>query len=193
MLRRTLPIALSLFLCLFSGCSLAHDIGLDPTTFPLPTTTFPQLDVNEAARLIVEGINSARAQQNQVLLRTDVTLTRIANERSSDMIARDYFSHFDPQNGQEPLLRLIKANNYVYQYAGENIAEIKNDAGWVPTILTVAARYSAVDLAHEFVTGWLNSPEHRSNILNSHYRHTGVGIAISGDGRRIVSTQVFSD
>ncbi len=158
-----------------------------------PESGVPHADLNQTAQLIVEGVNGARAQQNLVLLRTDVVLTRIAKDRSVDMITRDYFSHYDPQTGQQALLREIQANNYTYQYAGENIAEIKNDAGWVPPLLTVAARYSATDLSNEFVTGWLNSPEHRANILNPHYRRTGVALEVSQDGRRIVATQIFSD
>jgi uncharacterized protein YkwD len=153
----------------------------------------PRSDLNQAARQIVDEINTARVQQGLVLLRGDVALTRIASERSADLIARDYFSHYDPQTGQEPLLRNLQATNFSYRYAGENIAEIKNDAGWVPPLLTVAARYGATDLASEFVKGWLNSPEHRANILNARYRRTGVVLAASGDGRRIVATQVFAD
>lgn len=153
----------------------------------------PRADLNQAAMLIVEGINAVRAQYGLVLFRTDLVLTRISNDRSADMISREYFSHYDPQTGQEPLLRNLQATKFAYQYAGENIAEIKNDAGWVPPLLTVASRYSATDLANEFVKGWVNSPEHRANILNSHYRRTGVALAVSRDGRRIVATQVFSD
>lgn len=153
----------------------------------------PRVDLNQATKLIVEGINASRAQHGLVLLRTDVVLTRISGDRSADMIAREYFSHYDPQTGQEPLLRNLQATKFTYQYAGENIAEIKNDAGWVPPLLTVASRYTATDLANEFVKGWINSPEHRANILNSRYRRTGVALAVSRDGRRIVATQVFSD
>jgi uncharacterized protein YkwD len=127
------------------------------------------------------------------LLRLDAGLTRIANDRSADMIAREYFSHYDPQTGQEPLLRYLQANKFAYRYAGENIAEIKNDAGWVPPWLTVAARYSSTDLAAQFVTGWLNSPEHRANILNPNYHRTGVALGVTTDGRRIVASQAFSD
>lgn len=153
----------------------------------------PQVDLNQAAKQIVKGVNKARAERGLALLRTDVALTKIASDRSTDMIARYYFSHFDPQTGQEPLQRYLQATRFLYQYAGENIAEIQNDAGWVPPLLTVAARYSATDLANEFVRGWLNSPEHRANIFNTHYRRTGVGLGVSRDGRRIIATQVFSD
>lgn len=153
----------------------------------------PRFDVNEVAQEVIEQINTARAQRGLLLLRPDVTLTRIAKERSEDMIARVYFSHYDPATGQEPFLRYLQAAKLAYRYAGENIAEIKNDAGWVPPWLTVATRYSARALATEFVKGWLNSAEHRANIFNPHYRRTGVALAISADGRRIVATQTFAD
>lgn len=152
-----------------------------------------QIDLPLATRQIIDGVNAARAQKGLLLLRSDANLARIAGDRSKDMIARNYFSHEDPQTGQEPFLRYLQATNYAYHYAGENIAELKNDAGWVPPWLTVAARYSPTDLANEFVQGWLNSPEHRANILNGNYRRTGVALAIETDGRRIVATQVFSD
>ncbi len=165
----------------------------------LPRTSAPatpetnQVDMVQAAKQIVDGINNARAQKGLGLLRTDANLTRIATDRSNDMIARDYFSHYDPQTGQEPLLRYLQALKFQYRYAGENIAEIKNDAGWVPPWLTVAARYNPTDLANEFVKGWLNSPEHRANIMNPNYHRTGVALAATADGRRIVATQAFSD
>jgi uncharacterized protein YkwD len=150
-------------------------------------------DLNQVGKQIVEGINAARAQRGLLLLRSDVALTQIASDRSTDMVARNYFSHYDPQTGQQPLLRYLQATNFSYHYAGENIAEIKNDAGWVPPWLTVASRYSATELANEFVRGWLNSAEHRVNIYGSSYRRTGVALAVSNDGRRVVATQVFSD
>jgi len=151
------------------------------------------LDEERVAREVIEGINTARAQRGLGLLRSDVTLTRIAKDRSTDMIARDYFSHYDPATGQEPLLRYLQAAKFSYRYAGENIAEVKNDAGWVPPWLTIAARYTPSDLASEFVRGWLNSPQHRANVFNTHYRRTGVALAISANGRRVVATQVFAD
>lgn len=153
----------------------------------------PQSDLVASARQIVDGTNAARARLGLPLLRSDAVLTRIANDRSSDLIARDYFSHYDPQTGQEPLLRYLQAYGYAYQYAGENIAELKNGAGWVPPWLTVAARYGPDDLANEFVRDWLNSPGHRADIVDSHYLRTGVGLSVDRDGYRIAAVQVFSD
>jgi uncharacterized protein YkwD len=167
-------------------------LGLSGSVQATPVAA-PQADFSAASKLVIEGINDARAQRGMLLLRSDVALARIANDRSADMIARNYFSHYDPATGQEPLLRYLQAAKFSYHYAGENIAEIKNDAGWVPPWLTIASRYSTADLANEFVKGWLYSPEHRANILNGNYRRTGVALAVSGDGRRSVATQAFAD
>ncbi|CAG0946841.1 hypothetical protein ANRL1_03339 [Anaerolineae bacterium] len=152
-----------------------------------------QTDFEQTAKLIIADINNARAQRGQALLRADTTFTRIASDRSTDMIARKYFSHYDPQTAQQPLLRYLQAGKVAYSAAGENIAEIKNDAAWVLPWLTVVARFTPNDLAIEFVKGWLNSPEHRANIYSAQYRRTGVALSASGDARRIVATQVFSD
>lgn len=160
---------------------------------PTAAGLFPQVNLEETAGLIVDGVNAARSQNKLSPLRADPVLTRFAKERSADMVARNYFSHTDPRTGEELVITYLKQANQPYQYAGENIAEIKNDVGWVPPPLTVASRYNAPDLAHELVNGWLNSPEHRANIMSVHYRRTGVGLAVANDGRRIVASQVFTD
>ncbi len=160
---------------------------------PGTPTVQPKADLFETAQLIAEQINATRAQRGMALLRLNATLTHIAGDRSRDMIGRGYFSHQDPETSQEPLLRYLQATKFQYQYAGENIAEIRNDANWVPGILTVAARYDSSELAQKFVEDWLKSPEHRENILQQRYRRTGVGLAVSEDGKRIVVTQAFAD
>lgn len=160
---------------------------------PQKTLGLAGFDVDLVAQEVIDGVNAARARRGIGLLRSDVTLTRIAQDRSNDMIIRDYFSHYDQETGQEPFLRYLQAAQFSYRYAGENIYEIKNEAGWVPPWLTVAARYEPRELAKEFVQGWLNSPEHRANIYNARYRRTGVALAFSANGRRVVATQVFAD
>lgn len=164
-----------------------------PKAAPTQSDDGPKIDLKEASKHIHDEINAARAQKGVGLLRADVALARIASYRSADLITRDYFSHYDPQTGQEPLLRYLQATSFSYRFAGENIAEIKNEVGWVPSWLTVAARYTSGELATEFVKGWLNSPEHRANIFNANYKRTGITLAVSPDGHRIVATQVFAD
>jgi uncharacterized protein YkwD len=164
-----------------------------PRSAPTATVETPRSDLGIVSQQIVKGINNARAETGMALLRADSALTQIADQRSADMIARNYFSHQDPSTGQQPLLRYLQASQFAYHFAGENIAEVKNDSGWVPPWLTVAARYTTEELADKFVQDWLGSQEHRANIFNTHYRRTGVALAVNVDGRRIIATQTFAD
>ena len=54
----------------------------------------------------------------------------------------------------------IRASGYPYGYWGEN----------------VAYGYTTAD---SVMSAWMNSPGHRANILNVHYRNLGVGCAYS--------------
>lgn len=164
-----------------------------PTTPETPVPAAPNDKINLAVQRIFEGINQTRQQQNLGELQIDPNLSSIATARSNDMITRDFFSHTDPKSGQVLFENLLRQHNYVYLFAGENIAEIRNEGAFVPAGFTVYARYSADDLAAQFVTGWVNSPEHYANIINPHFRRTGIAIGVTIDGTRIVATQVFTD
>ncbi|NMW65424.1 hypothetical protein HHJ78_07765 [Mobiluncus mulieris] len=50
----------------------------------------------------------------------------------------------------------------------------------------------AEDVAYQLVTGWVNSPVHYRNIINSNYSMTGIGIAVSSDLRHVYATQMFA-
>ncbi|MFN2451610.1 MAG: CAP domain-containing protein [Candidatus Dormibacteria bacterium] len=85
--------------------------------------------------------------------------------RSQDMISRNYFAHPILGCGQL-VFAMMQANNVHYVSAGENIGW---DSG--PTDPGAAAQF--------INTEFMNSPEHRSNILNRSYTHLGVGTAQS--------------
>jgi uncharacterized protein YkwD len=166
----------------------------NPPTTPAPAVAAaPNAKINLVVEQIYAGINQARADHQLAPLTEDANLMSIAQTRSNDMIERDYFSHTDPQTGQVLFQVLLNQQHYTYLFAGENIAEIRNQGAFVPAGLTVYARYSADDLASQFVTGWLNSPDHYANIVNPHFRRTGIAVGVSMDGTRVVATQVFSD
>jgi uncharacterized protein YkwD len=166
----------------------------NPPTTPAPAVAAaPNDKINRVVQQIFAGINQARLEKNLKPLSTDPNLMSIAQLRSNDMITRSYFSHTDPRSGQVLFQNLLNDQHYTYLFAGENIAEIRNQGAFVPSGFTVYARYSADELADQFVTGWINSPDHYENIVNSHFRRTGVAVGVSMDGTRIVATQVFSD
>ncbi len=165
-----------------------------PPVTPAPDVpAAPNEKINAIVQLIQRGINHERATRNLPILVFDARLSYVAQARSNDMIRRAYFSHDDPQQGSVAFQDLIRAQQHKFLFAGENIAEIKNQGSLVPTALTVYSRYGANEIADQFVTGWINSQEHRDNILNPHFLKTGIALGVSVDGTRIVATQIFSD
>lgn len=99
--------------------------------------------------------NQQRSDNNEAGLSLNDKLNQAAQAKASDMAARDYWSHNTP-DGQTPWT-FITAAGYNYQTAGENLA------------------YGFATAA-DTITGWMNSPEHRANILNTSYHDVGFGI-----------------
>ena len=164
-----------------------------PTSPETPIAAAPNDKINLVVERIMEGINQTRLEKNLRPLGMDANLADIAQVRSNDMITREFFSHTDPGTGQVLFQGLLQQHEYSYMFAGENIAEIRNEGAFVPETFSVYERYSADDLAGQFVTGWINSPEHYANIINPHFLRTGVAIGVTLDGTRVVATQVFTD
>jgi uncharacterized YkwD family protein len=87
----------------------------------------------------------------------DSNLNRSARAKSEDMAAHNYFSHQSPTYGDP--FAMMRNFGVQYHSAGENIAKGQ------PT-------------PQEVVTGWMNSPDHRANIMNGSYTHMGVGYVL---------------
>ncbi len=110
---------------------------------------------------ITELLNDTNAQREanglpDLNLNTD--LDNAAQAKANDMVTQNYWAHVNPQ-GVEPWT-FITNSGYDYQAAGENLA------------------YGFDDSA-DTVTGWMNSPDHRANILDTSYTDVGFGFANS--------------
>ncbi|MFI9206436.1 CAP domain-containing protein [Streptomyces sp. NPDC053048] len=92
-------------------------------------------------------------------LAADPRLAAAARAHSTDMVARDFYSHTTPE-GREPWDR-ARAAGAPHRAIGENIA--------------CGQRTPA-----EVVRGWMDSPGHRANILTPGFTHLGVGYATGG-------------
>src|SRR5438105_2080579 len=87
--------------------------------------------------------------------------------RSVDMIQRHYFSHVIAGCGQS-VFSMMQAYGVHYRSAGENI-------GWVDNETNGGS-------AASYINGqFMNSPDHRSNILNGNYTSMGAGSAFSSN------------
>ena len=90
------------------------------------------------------------------------------NGRSDDMIHRNYFAHPILGCGQL-VFSMMQAYGVRYRSAGENI-------GWV-------SGEGSATAAADYINGaFMNSPDHRSNILDGNYTEMGVGSDESAPG-----------
>ncbi|MBJ7594378.1 MAG: hypothetical protein JF886_05845 [Candidatus Dormibacteraeota bacterium] len=88
------------------------------------------------------------------------------NGRSVDMIQRNYFAHPILNCGGQLVFSMMQAFGIRYQSAGENIGwNTYGDSG------TAASQINSA---------FMNSPDHRANILNGNFTALGVGSANSG-------------
>lgn len=151
------------------GCPSPEDwVGgtpVPPAPAPAPGDTALEM---EAFNLV----NAERAAHGLPPLSMTRALRSVARAHSQDMADNDFFSHTN-LDGQSPFDRM-RAAGIEYRTAGENI-------GWnnYPNPAEIA------------VQGWMDSPGHRANILRESFTHTGMGVAVSDDGKYYF-TQVFA-
>ncbi len=118
-------------------------------------------------------VNQDRATNGVASLAFSGTLARVAQYRAQDMLNRNYFSHYDPATGQLAFLQLFHLWGIGYSTAGENIAWSTN-----PSMAQINIMF-------------MNSPEHRDNILKGAYHRVGIGVA--SNGARTMVVEVFSN
>jgi uncharacterized protein YkwD len=113
-----------------------------------------------ATNMSISGLlgstNSERENNGQADLSLNQRLNSAAQAKANDMVARNYWSHNTP-DGQEPWVFFDNAG-YSYQKAGENLAYGFATSG-------------------DTVVGWMNSPPHRANLLDSGFTDVGFGFA----------------
>lgn len=123
-------------------------------TASLPSSTV-QMEVDRSMeRQIFELTNIYRERHGLEPLNNDYWLSILAQNHSKDMAIENYFSHESPSAGN--LSERLKSFEIEHKKAGENIA-----ANYVDAI--------------EAVHGWLNSPAHRSVLLDSDATDIGTG------------------
>lgn len=120
--------------------------------------------------------NIERTRHSLKELSYDPGLADLARSHSQNMQKRGFFAHRDPQGDEVAGRQKKYYPNLVVSNIGENIGRFRNSAGtFTPQIL---------------VTGWMNSPSHKENILHPEYTHLGVGIVLQGD--TMYATQDFA-
>lgn len=109
---------------------------------------------------LLSSTNQQRAANGRAALSLNSSLNQAAQAKANDMAARNYWSHNTPE-GNPPWIFIDQAG-YAYQKAGENLAY-------------------GFATSEDTITGWMNSPTHKDNLLGSDYLDVGFGFANSSD------------
>jgi uncharacterized protein YkwD len=145
----------------------------------LPVTAFawgPNAFSSSSEQQLFQLTNQARAAAGRKALHWDSQLASFARARAKDMIVRNYFSHQIPPDGHT-VFDVMSNAGYCYNLAGENI-------GW--------NNYPDDQATSEIQTMFMNSPDHRANILGPAWDVVGIGAYKGPDGKKMWAV-VFAD
>ena len=171
-----------------------------PTTLDTLKTTSTPTSVSTSditsriAKLVHQLVNKERQSQGRPSLRQDERLSAIARTHSLDMAEKDYFAH-ENLLGQGPSERAAQwayicrkdYGSYYTEGVAENIYQ-----NWLYSSITYVGpipikSYSSVEeIATSTVTGWMESPGHRQNIMDPAFDRVGTGVAVSQDEKSIL-------
>ena len=147
---------------------------------PLPSTTYP--DWRDAGRIVLDAVNLARASARVCgdrrfppapPVQWNPALGEAALAHSRDMATRRYFNH-RAKDGSGAAERATRAG-YRWRRVGENIAFGQRSP-------------------QDAVAGWLDSPGHCANIMNSDFTEMGAAYGVTSERQAgiIYWTQVFA-
>jgi uncharacterized YkwD family protein len=88
-------------------------------------------------------------------------LAGMAEKKAEDLRDKNYFDHQSPTYGSP--FDMMRQFGISYTSAGENIAKGQRTPD-------------------EVMNGWMNSPGHRANIMNTNYTEIGVGYVTDSNG-----------
>jgi len=118
--------------------------------------TSPTADTLTRAGVIADTNSERKGNGGLPPFSENMLLDKIASERLADMSAKKYFVNVSPSSSSAETV--AAADGYNYIALGENLAlgNFMGDTG--------------------VVAAWMASPEHRANILNTHYTEIGVAV-----------------
>ncbi|HEY3183183.1 MAG TPA: CAP domain-containing protein, partial [Gaiellaceae bacterium] len=131
------------------------------------------LKATSTERSFLVAVNQARTEHGHPAVALDLRLLQAARWQSHDMIEHGYFAH------RNIVARVV--------HAGVRSGEVGENLGWA------AETDGSVDLLLRL---WLESPTHRSVLLDPRFESVGVGVAIGrfkGWPNAIVVTTDFLD
>ncbi|MFZ4453269.1 CAP domain-containing protein [Salibacterium aidingense] len=116
-------------------------------------------DTTDVKTEVISLTNEERKKHGLDPLKQDEKVAEVAQAKSEDMAENNYFAHQSPTYGTP--FEMMQEYGVQFRMAAENIA----------------AGQATPDKA---VEGWMNSEDHRKNILNEDLTHIGIGYEENG-------------
>lgn len=128
----------------------------------------------DSSQLLIQT-NKVRQSNNEKNLELNANLSKAASEKANDIVKNNYWTHVS-KDGTTPW-QLISSTGLNYGEAGENLAY-------------------GFSTSNNVIIGWMNSKEHRDNLLNKTFTMTGIGIATSdnfmGKGKQTIVVELYA-
>lgn len=153
------------------GALCAGVLLLAPTFTPVPVApaqpqTKPTIKTPATSESLLTRVNEERAKIGVAPLVVDEGVQKSAQLKSDDMVARNYRSHYLPENPKATLTQeMYSYIEPVCSSSGENYTSGQNGNQLMST--------------EQAINAWLNSPPHKAAILDSKYTKTGFGVSES--------------
>lgn len=104
---------------------------------------------------LLDATNTERQRADLPLLMINHKLNQASNSKAQDMFKKQYWAHVSPDGVQS--WKWLEDEGYNFSKAGENLAK----------------DYTSTDAV---INAWMNSVEHRKNILNPDYQDVGFAV-----------------
>jgi uncharacterized protein YkwD len=170
-------LSLGFIIAIFSQCRSGETQStgsFQSTYFPIFSKIHNPIRPTATKDGIIRETNRIRESKGLIPLKENQLLNRIADERLKDMFQKQYFGHISPSG--EKASDIAQHVGYEYKIIAENLGSISPDATDV-----------------DFLSGWMQSPGHRRNILNPEIREIGVATrkGILTSDSTIICVQIF--
>jgi uncharacterized protein YkwD len=184
-------ITVALLASLVAGCAHAPapaSAAVSPD-MPMVLDTY---DPAQLSRAIFDETNRVRVLHNERPLLPDPRLDAAADIQATYMALALKAGHDNPEPGERNVAERVTHQNFAVTHVGENaimMSAIKPDG-------SQPLNYDYREYASLLVEAWMNSPDHRRNLLSDRYADLGCAARLSHAFRRgdyrIFAVQVFA-
>lgn len=153
-----------------------------------PSVEHEGLDTERTQYLVHKYVNKERRDEGLKTLEYDPRLVSIANNHSEDMVKKGYYSHTAPDGttiddrfSEAGYECRISVPEGVITTGSENIAQTYYQKQIEQPDGGTDLYGNESEVARAVVDSWMNSPDHRENLMRPYWRHQGIGIEVTAD------------